>query len=197
MKDFAKLHFWYTSFNIRAIRIFIFITLGISSVVGLFSNFPNIFITFFSLFLIFEIFFKFKISKLTPSLEVQQNSGDILDSFTLEIVGIIEARNSLSDVLKELTKLPQIRFIINKADLSLEEIVFIDADKVFLCQSAFNLAKELKGKYVTTMDFFAAYLLSIEPSSKLLFNKNLKEEDFKNIFLGQKTYINGKNQVKK
>jgi len=37
------------------------------------------------------------------------------------------------------------------------------------------------------MDAFAAYLLSIEPSSKLLFNKNLKEEDLKNILLWAKS----------
>jgi ATP-dependent Clp protease ATP-binding subunit ClpA len=186
MKDFAKIHFWYTSFNIKVIRIFVFVILGLLSIVGLFNSLPNLLIILFSLFLIFEVFFKFKISKLTPQLEVQQNSGNIMDSFTLEIMGIIEAKSTLSDVLGALVKLPQIRFIISKADLLPEEIVFIDVDKTSLSQGAFNLAKELKGKYVTTMDFFAAYLLSIEPSAKLLFNKKLKEEDFKNILLWAK-----------
>ncbi|HUD09927.1 MAG TPA: ATP-dependent Clp protease ATP-binding subunit, partial [Patescibacteria group bacterium] len=47
-------------------------------------------------------------------------------------------------------------------------------------------AKEMKGKYVTTMDFFTAYLLSIEPSAKILFNHKLTVEDLKNILVWAK-----------
>jgi len=183
MKEFAKIHFWYTSFGSKIIRIVIFITLGLFSGAGFFNNFPNLFIIPFSLFLIFEVFFKFKISKLMPSLEVSKNQGDVLDSFSLESLGILEAKNTFSDVLKELVKLPQVQFIIYKADLKINEIILIDTDKTALCQNAFNLVKDLKGKYVTTTDLFAAYMLSIEPSSKLLFNKKLKEEDFRSILL--------------
>jgi ATP-dependent Clp protease ATP-binding subunit ClpC len=187
MKDFAKIYFWYTNFNVKVARIFVFIIFGLLSIVGFFNSLPNLSIIPFSLFLIFEIFFKFKISKLTPKLEISQNTGDALDSTSLELLSVFEAKNSLSDVLRELIKLSQIQFIIYKADLRPEEIVLIDAEKLSLLQNAFNLAKELKGKYVTTMDFFAAYLLSIEPSAKLLFNKELKDEDLKNILLWAKS----------
>jgi hypothetical protein len=47
------------------------------------------------------------------------------------------------------------------------------------------------------MDAFAAYLLSIEPSSKLLFNKNLKDEDLKNILLWAKSVYAKEESIKK
>jgi ATP-dependent Clp protease ATP-binding subunit ClpC len=130
-----------------------------------------------------EIFFKFKITKLSPKVEVSNNSGDPLDSFSLELLGILETQKTLSSIIKKLITLLQIQFIILKADLKPEEIILIDGDKKILVQSAFNLAKEAKGKYVTTMDFFTAYLLLVEPSAKILFNKKLEVEDLKNILL--------------
>jgi len=47
------------------------------------------------------------------------------------------------------------------------------------------------------MDFFTAYLLSIEPSAKLLFNKKLKEEDIKNILLWAKSVYPKEESAKK
>lgn len=198
MKDFAKFHFKYTNLAIRYLRIAIFIILGCFSIAGLFNkNFPNFSIIPLSLFLIFEVFFRFKISKLTPKTEVLANTGDVLDSFSLEMLGIFEAKNTLSEIIKELMKLSQAQFIIDKADLRETEVVLIDADKATLSQNAFNLSKELKGKYVTTMDFFVVYLLSIEPSAKLLFNKKLKEEDIKNILLWAKNIYPKEESTKK
>jgi ATP-dependent Clp protease ATP-binding subunit ClpC len=137
----------------------------------------------FGLMLMLEIFFKYKVAKAKPKVEVIANSSVPLDSFSLELVGILGTQKNLSQIIKKLIKLPQVKFIILKSDLKIEEIVLIDSDQQALIQSAFDLAKEVKGKYVTTMDFFTAYLLSIEPSAKILFNKKLKEEDIKNILL--------------
>ncbi len=187
MKEFAKFYFQYTTFEAKLLRIAVFVLLGVFSLIGAFNkSFPNFLAIFFSLFLIFEIFCKFKIAKLMPKVPVAQNLSDAFDSLSLELLGILEAKKTLSEVIKELIRLPQIQFIIYKADLKKEEIVLIDADKNSLVQSAFNLAKELGGKYVTSMDFFAAYLLSIEPSAKILFNHNLKQEDLRNILLWTK-----------
>lgn len=198
MKNFAKFHFKYNGLAVRYLRLLILIVLGAFSFAGLFNkNFPNFSTIPLSLFLIFEIFFKFKISKMTPKTEVLINTGDIFDSLSLEMLGIFEAKNTLSGIIKELMKLPQIQFIIDKADLKKMEIILIDADKTVLSQSAFNLAKELKGKYITTMDFFVAYLLSIEPSAKLLFNKKLKEEDIKNILVWAKSVFQWEESNKK
>jgi len=184
MKGFAKFYFWYTSLSLILVRLLLLVVLALGSAVLLLYKFtPNPLLMFLFLLLMFEIFFKYKIAKTNPKIEVPQNSGDPLDSFSLELLGIFETQKTLSQIIKNLIILPQIQFIILKADLRAEEIVLIDSDKQMLVQNSFDLSKELKGRYVTTMDFFTAYLLSIEPSARIMFNKKLKEEDIKNILL--------------
>ncbi len=187
MKEFAKFYYWYSSLGVIVIRLCIFIVLLLFSVVFVLNKIiPDFALTFLLLFLMFEAFFKYKITKLMPALQISENKKDVLDSFSLELLGTFESAKNVSQIIKELMKLPQIKFIITKADLKEEEIVLIDADKSALSQSAFMLARELNGKYMTTMDFFVSYLISIEPSAKILFNHNLKEEDIKNILLWAK-----------
>ena len=50
-----------------------------------------------------------------------------------------------------------------------------------LPQFAYKLAKELGGKYVTTMDLMAAYILLEEERAHLLVKKNLQEKDILQI----------------
>ena len=48
-------------------------------------------------------------------------------------------------------------------------------------KSAYLLAKEIGGKFVTSMDVFSSYILLIESQTKLLFSKRLKREEFLEI----------------
>jgi ATP-dependent Clp protease ATP-binding subunit ClpC len=184
MKEFAKFNFWYNSSVAILPRLVLFTILILGSAFLLINKFtPNVFLLILGLMLMLEIFFKFKVGKTSPKVEVLANPADPLESFSLELLGILETQKTLSSIIKKLINLEQIQFIIFKADLKIAEIVLIDGDLQVLIRNSFNLAKEAKGKYVTTMDFFTAYLLSIEPSAKILFNKKLKEEDLKNILL--------------
>jgi ATP-dependent Clp protease ATP-binding subunit ClpC len=184
MKGFAKFNYLYTTSIVILIRLLLLVVFVVGSAVLLVNKFtPNIFLMLFGLMLMFEIFFKYKVAKTNSKIEVTSNTSDPLESFSIELLGILETQKTLSQTIKHLISLPQIQFIIGKSDLKIEEIVLIDGDKKALIQFAFNLAKQAKGKYVTTMDYFTAYLLSIEPSAKILFNKKLKEEDIKNILL--------------
>ena len=184
MKGFAKFNYLYTTPIVILIRLLLLVASVIGAVFLLVNKFtPNIFLMLFGLMLMFEIFFKYKVAKTNSKIEVTLNTSDPLESFSIELLGILETQKTLSQVIKHLISLPQMQFIIGKSDLKIEEIVLIDGDKKALIQFAFNLAKQAKGKYVTTMDYFTAYLLSIEPSAKILFNKKLKEEDIKNILL--------------
>jgi ATP-dependent Clp protease ATP-binding subunit ClpC len=197
MKEFAKLYFWYTNSIVILVRLSVFIFFAIGAAFLLINKFtPNIFLMLLSLLMMFEIFFKYKIAKANPKVEVLSNAGDPLESFSLELLGILETQKTLPQIIKTLIHLPQVQFIISKSDLKTEEIVLIDGDKKILVQNAFNLAKEVKGKYVTTMDFFTAYLLSIEPSAKILFNHKLKEEDLKNI-LAWARHVNNEEEAPK
>jgi ATP-dependent Clp protease ATP-binding subunit ClpC len=184
MKGFAKFYFYYTSPAIILVRLLLLTFFALGSAFLLINKFtPNICLFLLGLMLLLEIFFKYKVAKTNPKVEILNNSSDPLDSFSLELLGILETQKTLSQVIQKLIVLPQIQFIILKADLKPEEIILVDGDKKILVQNAFNLAKEARGKYVTTLDFFTAYLLSIEPSAKILFNHKLKEEDLKNILV--------------
>lgn len=187
MKDFASFYFWYNSLLVKLIRGAIFIIFFLASGFGIVSGlYPNLFLIPFSLFLILEIFFEFKISKMVPSVTVSENKGDVLESFSLEALAIFQTQNNSSAILHELINLPQVKFIIAKSDGLEKEIKFIDFDKNELSNTAFTLVREAKGKYVTTMDLFVSYLLLTENSTKFIFSKKLKQEDIKNILLWAK-----------
>src|ERR1035437_5225788 len=153
MKRFVKFYFWYTSSIVILLRLLLLTAFADGSAFLLINKFtPNIFLMLLGLMLMLEIFFKFKVAKINPKVEVPQNTSDPLDSFSLELLGILETQKTLSGIIKKLIQLPQVQFIIAKSDLKPEEIILIDGDEKMLVQSAFNLAKEAKGKYVTTMD---------------------------------------------
>jgi ATP-dependent Clp protease ATP-binding subunit ClpC len=190
MKEFAKIHFWYESIILKFLRCLFLIVIALLTCIGIIDKiYPNFFITFFLLFIILEIFFKFKISRLMPKHNVLDNSGSVLDSFSLEALGVVQTQEKSANMVQELLKFSRVQFIVFKADAILSEIKLIDIDKDQLETRAFALSRELKGKYVTTMDLFVAYLLLSESTTKFLFNKKLKEEDIKNIlFWAKNTY---------
>ncbi|HYM65458.1 MAG TPA: ATP-dependent Clp protease ATP-binding subunit [Candidatus Sulfotelmatobacter sp.] len=184
MKNFAEFHFWYNSLFFKVLRLFIFSALLFITIYNIFLKvYPNIFITFFSLDLFVEIFFIYKVSRLLPSNLVSENSSDYLDSFTLDAFGIFLSQKTSEKIIKTLLNLPSSDFILGKAESSKKDIQLISLDTKILAENALSLAKELKGKYVTTMDLFVSYLLLTEEKTKFLFNKKLKQEDVKNILL--------------
>lgn len=184
MKDLAKIYFWYKSSVVEIERGFLYLGLFVLFIAGIvLKPYPNLFIIPFSLFLILEVFYKYKISKIHPNLEVSKNSGDILDSFSIETMGILQTQSTTANVVKELIKLKEIKFIIEKTDSTTNEIALNEIDRTNLQDNAFAISKELKGKFVTAMDLFVSYLLLTEPTTKFLFNKKLKDQDIKNILL--------------
>lgn len=187
MKDFASLYFWYESLILKVIRISLFLILFLLAISGILSrSYPNFSVIPFFLFLMVEIFFHFKVARLLPKLKVEENNTDVLESLSLEALGIFQTQNTSVNILKELSKLSQVKFIIFKSNISEKELDFIEIDKKELLDKALSLAKELKGTYITSMDLFVSYLLISEEKTKLLFNKKLKEEDIKNILIWAK-----------
>ena len=129
----------------------------------------------------FEVFFEFKISRLTPQ-KIVSETKDPLDSFTLLLLSIYLSNKKSTAVIKHLLKgYRQILFILEKADVFQKEIQFIEIDKKQLADYSLEISKTLKSKYVTTMDFFVAYLILTEDKTKLLFNKKLKKEELLHI----------------
>lgn len=179
MEDYAKIYSFYQTPLAKTIRLFLFVTLlwfYILAVLNISWFLPFVLLSFF---LILEIFFRFKIAKIMPSVSVDKNDGKApYQSFTLPALALFIGNDKTSSIIKNLLGQEQIKFIIKKSDFGEKEITFAEVSKVDLANNALSLVKEMEGKFVTTMDIFAAFILINEPSSKLLFSKKLKKEDF-------------------
>ena len=174
MKLNAKIYHIYKNIITEILRVALFFLLLALVLFGFVNNiYPNLFITLFGLFLIFEIYFSQKISKSVPKTTVLENKDDIFNSFSLSALGVFETHKDTKSFVANLINLPSVDFIISKLDSTKKEIKMLDIDKNLVANKAFDLAKQLNGKYVTTMDLFAAYLLLTEPRTKFLFNKKI------------------------
>lgn len=142
----------------------------------------NVAIASLSLLLMFEVFFYFKIGRAIPPLRLSDNDGkDVLQSFTLQTLSLFVSSPTGKTLVRELMKQNQIQFILQKANIAQKELPLLEIPKEELGNLAFVLAKHVNGTFVTTMDLFAAYLSLIEGQTKLLFTKELKEEELLHI----------------
>ncbi|MBI2031487.1 MAG: ATP-dependent Clp protease ATP-binding subunit [Candidatus Levybacteria bacterium] len=187
MENYARLYNFYSSLLIRILRLIVLIFL----IYLLYENITTSFfpsyssrlsIFFLSLFLMLEIFFRFKISRITPKVLISENDGsDIFRSFTLTSLGSFLKSDKISKVIEALFANESILFILEKSGIKKGEVPLLFLPKEKVTSFAFEIAKNVKGEFVTVMDILVAYLLLIEDDEKLLFNKNLKKEELLHI----------------
>lgn len=178
MTEYAKIYYFYQTLVITMLRILLLVILAWLVIITR----SQILFFLLSCFLMFEIFFRFKIAKIPPPLSIQQNDGkNIFESFTLDALSVFITSINIKNLIKTLLHKKEIKFIAQKGDFEELEISLLDVSYEDLGKQAFDLARNAKGKVVTTMDIFAAYILLTESRTKLLFNKNLKKEEFMHI----------------
>jgi len=158
--------------NLLLISLAIFAVSGISFKVPLFL---------LSIILIIEVFIRFGIGQISPSISVLENNADKYESFTKQALESVLYKKNTQEFLNYVLKFSQAEFILKKSAIEKKELINKEISLADLSNSAFEIAKKQKGKYVTTADLISAYLLITEPETKLLFNKELKEQDFLNI----------------
>ena len=193
MNNYVKLYNFYRTNLVRSLRFLIFVFL----IWFTYQNISNSFfpsassrmsISLLSLFLISEIFFRFKIAKITPKVLIAENDGnDIYKSFTFKNLSLFLKSDKISSVVQNLLEEEACLFILEKADIKKDEVPQLFLPKERVGHYAFEIAKTVKGKYVTTMDMLVSYLLLIEDDKKLLFSKNLKKEELLHILFWGRT----------
>ncbi|MBU4015902.1 ATP-dependent Clp protease ATP-binding subunit [Patescibacteria group bacterium] len=188
MELYAKLNLYYKRAYIRSIRLVFFLFIITLIIYQLLSDqsLHSIKITLFlfNLFLMNEIFFRYKINKAKPGLTIDKNKGkNIFDSFTLPALSLLinEGARSEFALIKKLFKYPQIRCFMQKTNIREKDIVMHPIAAKTLASSALEVARTFHGKFVTTLDVFIAYLLFNESEDKLLFAKQLKSDDLNNL----------------
>ncbi len=117
-----------------------------------------------------------------PYLTVGKNKGqDVFSSFTLSAVSLFVSYKDSYSIIKKLLAYPQVRVFMQKASMSSKDIPIVPVTTKILSSSALEVAKTFKGKFVTTLDIFIAYLMLTESQSKLFFAKQLKTDDLNNL----------------
>jgi ATP-dependent Clp protease ATP-binding subunit ClpC len=181
MEMYVSFYRWYNSVLLQALRFLIFTLLVVAVIYQLQQQNPSLFVVFpFSLFLMVEIFFRYKVCRVLPPLSVSKNTDATpFESFTLPALYEFTASAKTSEIIKQLLLLPQMMLLLQKANFAKTEVKLIDISKDILAKNAFSHAKEHGGTFVTPLDIVMAYFLLTESETKLFFTKHLKPEDSK------------------
>src|SRR3989344_6781788 len=182
MGAYATIYYLYKSAIGRTIRIFIFLFLA-TWLVALFGNHEPTRLPHFLLhiFVMIEIFYKFKIARIKPTVLLSENKGDITRSSTLPVMYAFLKFGSTKGIILNHLKTDQGNFMLQKMQILQSEVEFFPLEKQALLQSAAETAKTVGGSYITIMDVVASYLFLIEPQAKLLFKHNLKDQDLLSV----------------
>lgn len=183
-KLYAQLYHSYTSALFKSLRLLtvFFLTTLIFVDLGT-QRFPKFSLFLLFLFLLFEIYIQFRIARIRPAKTVSQEANNFLDYVTRPVLYSAIRFDTTDNIMRELLHLPQVVFLLHKAGVSTQEIKIIPVDKNALFTKARELTRKIGGVHITSMDLFTAYLLTIEDQTKLLFSKELKDEDLEEILL--------------
>jgi len=167
---------------INLVLIFCFVELRLGQI-------PKISLFLLSISLVMDTFIRYGIGNISPSVKSAENTQDKYDSFTKEAIQSVISKKNIEEFIDFVTKSKQAKFILQKAVISKKEIPKKEINISDLANNAFEISKKLNGKYVTTGDLLTAYLFFIEPDTKLLFNKKIKDEDLFNINRWSRTSV--------
>lgn len=183
MKNF-NLFPWYRFYNavlVRILRITVLISLTIILVLT-FEQFYTfrIVLIIYTFYLIHEIFIHFKIDRAFPRASVQ-NSPNSNDSVLFKTKKIISEHKNIGDLIRALVKEHDVSFMISK--LGGYTFGNLELDVQIILLKALELAQKCKGNYITSADFFAAYLVLTEDKTKYFIEHEVTENDLIEILL--------------
>lgn len=184
MIEHVHLHRFYSSAVVRLLRLLFFSGL-LAILVFSFTlgQYPKLALFIFSCFIMWEIFFHFSLSRFTPQVSVKETGGkNIFSSLTHEALDSFVSATS-TEIVGKLLQFPQVRFLLDRAALSQQDIPVESLTQETWLKEAYRLTLAVQGTYITTMDLMAAYLLLLEPKTKLLFSRELKPIDLEAMLI--------------
>lgn len=172
----------YTSLPCVALRILTFSILSGAVIFQLyFGIFPKFPLFLLSVFLIIEIFVLFGLEHIFPRISIKDNTGDVFDSFTKEALESSLFKVDTRHFIETLIKFPQSKFFLAKAEIPQKDLEIVEIDQMDLIYKAVEITKKTNENYITTTDLLAAYLILSDSETKILFDRNLDEQDVLNI----------------
>lgn len=183
MRTYAKIYYFHQTFAFYFLRIIFFIILaGLVFVFRTNHLILKLIVLIFNLWVMFEIFVRFKIERSLPIQTSDQASSDNpLNSFTLPTLYSFVIFNSTPKIIQELIKHSSVLFILSKAGLDKSDLQLLDLPVSQLETAALSLSKQVGGIYVSAQDCLVSYLLETEPKTHLLQSKNLRTDELIDI----------------
>lgn len=177
--DFIKLYAFYRSAFMRAVRLLIFFILGTYLLSAFSTNTsPKFALFLMNIFIMLEVFYHFKISRLRPSMTVQQSDEDhALNTCTLAVLYALYTAQSAEELVRRLLRSKQANFLLERIPINPEELPHTTIEALTLLRSTLKIAKLAGGIYITPADVMATYLLLTEDQSRLLFSKKIKQNE--------------------
>ena len=124
-----------------------------------------------------ELFYRYKICRLQPSHTVSSAAENSLSAATLPVVASYHSTDSAEQMIKKLVSYPQVRFVLSRIGIVMTDLEKSTMSREELLSAAHKVSSKCGGKYITTIDIVAAYLLTTEDESRLLFTQKFKSED--------------------
>lgn len=182
-KQLISIYALYRSALIRTIRFFLFISLLLLLVFTTTQGGDiRIPLFLFNIFLMTEIFYRYKISRLRPARKVAEVSEDeAVAACTQLVLYALYSANSAEELVRHLFSTHQAKFMLERCGLSPEELPHSQIDAGTLLRYAHKLVKSVEGEYITTADILASYIMYVEPEAHLLLSKKLREDEFMDI----------------
>lgn len=182
-KQLISIYSFYRTALIRTIRLFLFtsllfLLLIISSQKGDIS----VPIFLFNIFLMTEIFYRYKISRLKPAKTINEVTEDeAVAACTQPVLYALHTSVSAEDLVRHLLNSKQSQFLLERCNLSPQDLPHSQTDAGSLVRYAHKLVKSVEGTYITISDILAAYILLVEKDVHLLLTKKIREDEFLDI----------------
>ncbi len=143
---------------------------------------PNLLIFLFNLYLMSEIFYRYKLCTLRTNGVVSQAS-EPNSVLSLEAGSVLHGSPQIKTVLKRLMSHQQVIFALQRIGVAPVDVPFVDCDPASLLSESFQLAKTVNGQKITLVDILVGYLSLTEKNTHFLFSQKLKVDDLYRISL--------------
>jgi len=175
-KIFFNLYKTLVSKEILLLRILLFVVLTI--ILLLFIDEYQVLIRILPIYFVLflqELFIHYKLEKKFPAKNVN-NVENLVDAMFFDIRKNYLSSQKSSEIIEEILLTKRGKFILERINPDIK-IGQIEVNKEDILNKSAGLVKILNGKYISSLDFFIAYLLLQEENSKTMQENNLNEKD--------------------
>lgn len=155
------------------------------------ENLPFIILSLLGIFLMFELFYRFHLTKLQPSHKTEAISeiSDLADLISFDLARTLLAHpnwNKTTNVLSALSRTKTVQFVLGKAGITKEtlqknlnanETININA----IVEQASAVASREQQDFINELSLTEALFTQSESLQKTLFDQDLKQSDLANI----------------